>query len=299
MKISILGSDSTALCQISALREGFAALGHEHTPNYNDPDVAFVFVGNPPYFPYLELTKAKKVIFNVLDYPFHCREIGEIIARNKVELPLAARVTAISQTVARDVTELAGVKCDTIYYPSKPIIHIGIKKYYGLRALMVGRLQDPNKGARDAVAALIRAGFQESEVGIVGPEPIGYGRYFGVVTDEVLNDLYNSVDYVMMLSFVEGIGLPACEAAMAGAIPIVTHTLTTFNEFWLNSPLGFQYQSFRSVDGVAKLLMDIERNPEWKSQLKADFHAYAKEEFRPKFNQVEVAKRIINIYQSI
>jgi len=299
MKVSILGSDSTALCQISALREGFTALGHQHTPDYNDPDVAFVFVGNPDYSPYLELTKTKKVIFNVLDIPFHCEDLHEIIARFRAQLPCAARVTAISQTVANQVQEICGVKAETIYYPSKPVFYTGMKKYQGLRALLVGRVQDPNKNARIAVAALIRAGFEEHEVGVVGPEPLGYGRYFGVVTDEVLNDLYNSVDYVLMLSHIEGIGLSAPEGAMAGAIPIVLSSLTTFEEFWLHSPLGFQYQTLRSVDAVAKLLVDIEQNPEWKAQLKQDFRVYADKEFRPKFDKVEVAKRIVDVYLSI
>lgn len=299
MKISVLGSDSTALCQLSSLREGFAALGHEHTPDYNDPDVAFVFIGNSPYTPYLELTKTKKVIFNVLDICFHCKEVDEIIANFRQQLPLAGRVTAISQTVAGQVEELCGVKTETIYYPSKPVFYTGVKKYGGLRALLVGRVCDPNKNARIAVAALIRAGFEESEVGVVGPEPLGYGRYFGVVSDTVLNDLYNSVDYVLMLSYVEGIGLSAPEGAMAGAIPIVLSSLTTFEEFWLNSPLGLQYQALRSVDAVAKLLMDIERHPEWKTQLKSDFRAYADKEFRPKFDKVEVAKRILEVYHDI
>lgn len=299
MRVSVLAADGNLLCQGSALREGFAALGHQHTFEYGDPDVAFVFVGNPPFDSYLDLIKEKKVIFNVLDTCPHCTEHEEIIARFKTQLPLAARVTAISQTVADELKAKCGVDAQVIYYPSKKVTQTGVRKYPQFRAMMVGRLCDANKRAGTAVKAFIRAGFNEGEVAIVGPEYLGWGARMGVVSDDVLNDLYNSVDYVIMLSRNEGIGLPAIEAAMAGAIPIVAPDLSTFNEFWVQSPLGLHYQQLNSADAVSKLILSIEANPTWKAQLKQDMLAYAERAFKPKFAREKVAARIVEVYLSI
>lgn len=299
MRVSILGSEGSNLCQIPALREGFNTLGHQHTHDWGDPDVAFVFVGNPPFDAYIEVPKTKKTIFNVLDICPHCVEHEDIVARLKQQLPLAHRVTAISQTVADELKAKCGVDAQVIYYPSKRITHTGVVKYPGIKALCVGRVNDSNKRVGLAIQSLIRAGFNEDEVGIVGPENPRYGRYFGVVSDETLNDLYNSTTYVMMLSKNEGIGLPACEAAMAGAIPIVAPDLSTFNEFWVESPLGLFYQTLNSPDAIAKLILSIEANPDWKAQIKQDMLGYAELAFRPKFAREKVAARIIEVYQSI
>jgi glycosyltransferase involved in cell wall biosynthesis len=200
--------------------------------------------------------------------------------------------------VADELKVKCGVDAQVIYYPAKKVSHTGVKKY-PFRVMMVGRLGDANKRAGTAVQALIRAGFEESEVAIVGPEYLGYGTRMGTVTDETLSDLYNSIDYVFMLSRNEGIGLPAIEAALAGAIPIVAPDLTTFNEFWAQSPLGLHYQRFTSAHDIAQLILSIEADPTWKSQLKLDILAYAETHFRPKFDRTEVAKRIISVYQSI
>ncbi len=301
MKAAIMASDGNILCQGSALREGFAALGHEHTFEVNHPDTAFIFVGNSPYEPYLDLAKSrdKKVIFNVLDLPFWTARWPEYLALWREQLPLAAKVTCISKTVQAQLKEHLNVDAEVIYYPSKKVTPTGVKKYPKFKVALVGRVSDPSKRAGLAVQALVRAGFNEDEVAVVGPEWLGYGTRMGVVSDEVLNDIYNSVDYVMMMSRWEGLGLPALEAAMAGAIPIVAPDLSTFNEFWADSPLGLHYQLLNSPDSIAKLIREIEAKPEWKAQIKQDMLAYAHQFFRPKFDRVAVASRIINVFHSI
>ena len=299
MKIHVAGSDANILTQIPRLREGFAALGHQHVSNPLDPDVAFVFVGNPDFSPYLHLRGHKKLIFNVLDIPFHLPEADSIIARLREQLPYADRVTAISATVSKQVEELCGVKCETIYYPMKPVRPTGVRKYPQFRALLVGRLGDPNKRVTTAIHGLIRAGFNEHEVAVVGGERIGWGVEMGRVTDEVLNDLYNSVDYVLALSRVEGILLPPIEAACCGAIPIVAPDLTTFGEFWVESPLGLHYQKLNSPNDVAALIRSLEDDPKWKAEVKQDILQYAAQKFRPKFEAKAVAQRILDIHLSL
>ena len=299
MRLSILGSEGTSLCQIPALRAGFVQLGHEHTFETTHPDTSFVFVGNPPFADYLDLTKEKKVIFNVLDLCPHCVDHSRIVARLKEQLPKASRVTTISKTVAAELKEECGINADVIYYPMKPVRPTGVKKYPQFKAMLIGRTGDPNKRTGAAISALIHAGFNEHEVVVVGGEYAGYGVRMGVVDDETLNDLYNSVDYVMMMSVNEGIGLPAIESAVCGAIPIIAPDLSTFDEFWVQSPLSLHYQGITSIADAAKLIGSIEDNKEWKAQIKADLVGYASLAFTPKFTAKAVAARIISLYQTI
>lgn len=300
MRVSIQGGDANILTQIPALREGFAALGHEHVIDPLHPDVAFVFCGNPPLEPYLDIARnrVKKTIFNILDCPTWVSEWPALQAKWTEQLQLCDRVTCISDTVRKQLKEYCNVDAQVIYYPMKPVVYTGEKRF-PYRVAMVGRLRDPEKFASAAVQALIRAGFEENEVAMVGPEWPGWGANMGTMSDAALNDLYNSVDYVIMLDRGCGIGLPAIEAACCGAIPIVAAHCATFTEFWVQSPLGLQYQTLNSVDAVAKLIRDIDSQPEWKARLKQDFVNYAAQVFRPKFDRVEVAKRVIEVYQSI
>ncbi len=300
MKCCVLGSSATLLCQVSALREGFSALGHEPIIDYTDPDTAFVFCGNPPFDSYLDLARSRqrKVIFNVLDLCPHCENHADIVARLRDQLPLA-KVTTISKTVAAELAEKCGVKADVIYYPMKPVRFTGERKYPQFRAMCAGRLRDPNKGMAHTVKALIRAGFNESEVAMVGPEYPGWGTNMGTVSDAVLNDLYNSVDYVVSLASNEGIGLVPIEGAICGAIPIITPRLSTYNEFWADSPMGIHYQTLTSTDAISNLIISIEKDKEWKAQLKQEMRAYGERVFRPLFDRIEVAKRIITTYHTL
>jgi len=299
MKVSILGSDGSNLCQIPQLRAGFMELGHEHTFDVTDPDVNFVFVGNPPFDQYLDLSQNKKTIFNVLDICPHCVEHAQIVERLKQQLPKSSRITAISKTVAAELKEKCGVDAEVIYYPMKPVKPTGVKKFPQFKAMLIGRTGDANKRTGAAISTLIHAGFNEHEVVVVGPEYMGYGTRMGIVSDETLNDLYNSVDYVMMMSKNEGIGLPAIEAAVCGAIPIIAPDLSTFDEFWVQSPLALHYQGINSISDAAKLIRAIEDNKEWKEQIKADLTGYASLAFVPKFTAKAVAARIISLYHTI
>lgn len=301
MKVCVLGSGGSALCQIGAVREGFSSLGHTPIIDYTDHDTAFVFVGNAPFDSYLDLARSKqrKVIFNVLDLCPHCSDHSDIVAKLKDQLPLAARVTTISKTVAAELAEKCGVKADVIYYPMKNVRFTGERKYPQFKVLCAGRLRDPNKGIAQAVMALIRAGFNESEVAMVGPEYPGWGTNMGVVSDEKLNDLYNSVDYVVSLAVNEGIGLVPAEGAICGAIPIISPRLSTYNEFWAESPMGIHYQSLNSPDSISNLVKAIEADQEWKASLKVQMREYGEQVFRPLFDRAAVAGRIISVYQSI
>lgn len=298
MKIGVVGSDGNILCQLNAVRNGLEALGHECTTDIFDPDVAFVFVGNPPFEKYIPYIDQKKFIFNVLDLAPHCKEHRDIVNSLSIQLPLASRVTTISESVQKQLKELCHVTAEVIYYPMKPIYE---KKHKAprFRAMMVGRTSDPNKRCSSAVVSLVKAGYDEDEVAIVGPEYPGWGYRCGIISDDILNSLYNTVDYVLMFSKEEGIGLPAIEAACAGAIPIILPDLSTYDDFWDKSPMGIYYQTFTSIDKVSQFIIYMDSNPEEKNIMKDAMKSYADIYFRPKFDNVEVAKKIIQVFQSI
>ncbi len=303
MLIGLIASDCP-WCQRSQLEAGFAALGHECTKDWQHPDVAFVFVGNPEYNEDI-LTAAranvKKVILNVLDLPIHTPDGMRWINGWRAQLSDAQRVTSISDYTQSQLLSICCIQSDVIYYPMKAISRTGgAPKYQQYRALCMGRLNDVNKRYHVSLAALYYAGLQRHEIAVVGPEdPHTWETYLGVVDDQALNDLYNSVDYVLMPSVVEGLGLPAIEAACAGAIPIVLPHLSTYEELWAGSPMGLWYQTFTSPGKIADFMIYMDENPAEKQIMKDAMYAYAQAHFVPKFSAVEVAKRIIGIYHTM
>lgn len=302
MLIGLIASDCP-WCQRAQLEAGFAALGHQCTTDWSDPNVALVFQGNPAYDPdilYAAWTKSKKIILNCLDLPIHNGAEGmKWINEWRAQLPLAARVTSISQHTQSQLLEICGIQSDVIYYPMKPVTRSSMAKYPQYKFLLCGRVNDRNKRFHVALGAILGAGFDKSQVAIVGPENPGWGCYLGVVDDQTLNDLYNSIDYVMMPSFNEGIGLVGVEGACAGAIPIVLSDLSTYDELWAGSPMGLFYQTFVDIESIETFLRYMEDSPEDKRIMKDAMYAYAQNHFVPKFSAVEVAKRIIGVYHSI
>lgn len=301
MVIGVAGSDGSILCQLDRVRDGLRAIGHEVT-SYDDPAADAVFIGNPTFEPYIDVCRRKPTVFNVLDLATHCPEHDEIVRRLKGQLPYAGAITAISTTVANEIQVKVGLAAQTIYYPMKPVTQRTegrAPKYPQFKVMMVGRTSDPNKRCGAAVLALVRAGYTPDQVAIVGPEYPGWGTRVGVVSDETLNDLYQSVDYVMMLSRFEGIGLSAPEGACAGAIPIVLPDLSTYDEFWASSPGHGFYRNLTSIDQIASLLTYLNQDTEAREDLRAKMTEYGNRALRPLFEPSAVASRIVNAIQSI
>jgi glycosyltransferase involved in cell wall biosynthesis len=299
MLISIRAS-SCPWCQRDQLVKGFEELGHDVTDDWRDPAVSFVFVGNGPYDEYLEAARyrSKRIIFNILDIATQNSNAAQYVAEYKANLPLAAHITSISAFTQWQLREYCGLDSTVIYYPMKPVFDTEVKRY-PYRALACGRVGDRNKRFDVAVAALQRAGYSEADLAVVGPERPHWGTYLGVIDDTTLNDLYHSVDYVMMMSRLEGAGLPAIESACAGSIPIVAPDLTTYNELWAVSPMGLYYQTFRSIDQIASTIRYLDGAPADKAIMKGEMKRYADLFLRPKFDRVEVARRILAVAQAL
>ena len=64
-------------------------------------------------------------------------------------------------------------------------------------------------------------------------------------------------------------------------------------------PMGIHYQTLRSPDSIAQLIRSIENDKEWKTALKTEMRAYGERVFRPLFDRVEVAKRIMRVFHTI
>jgi hypothetical protein len=280
--------------QISRIEQGFVQLGHEITPHPHEANL--IYSNNPSPSRGLilkdkcegKLQPNCKIIFNVLDIPEWCFPNYDLNA-TYLELKQSDHVTCISEYVKTQLNRYFGLNATVIYNPAKDITDAqrksGIKKFPQYRAMMVGRLRDPSKRAELGVNALILAGFKESEVAIVGSEPIGWGSYEGVVSDERLNDLYNSVDFVVMSSLGEGLGLPALEGVLGGAVPAVCHDLTTFHEFF--PP---EFGSYPNPHSLALFLLKYPKS----------FNLDAiKKKVTEKTDKINVAGKIIKIYERI
>lgn len=279
--------------QINRIDKGFKELGHELTQNVFEADLIYSNNQNGFWGQIIKekwnsnLKSGARIIFNVLDIPewnFPNYNLQELYN----QLIEADKITCISQYVQSKLLNYFRLESTVIYNPIKEINNeqrkAGIKKYPQYKALMLGRLCDPSKRAKLAIESLLLAGIKEGEVAVIGSEPIGWGRYLGVVRDDVLNDLYNSVDFVMMTSLGEGMGLPALEAIMAGAMPIICHDLTTFNEFfpkWLgNYPSPYAIAFF------------IKNN-------KQKVEEHLRKQIVEKFHFKKIARNILNVYDNL
>ena len=274
----------------------------------DDPCCAdLIYLNNPPYDHILNLRNSGKlrtdvkIIFNVLDLPLHLLPSGYNPMEHYFSLKSADAVTVISEYVRAQVQNYYNLSPYLIYNPIKDVnsdIRQSNKRIYPynyFKAMIVGRAADPNKHNLDiSIPALQMAGFTEDQVVVVGGENVGWGTTWGIVDDETLNQLYNHVDYVMISSWLEGLCLPCFEAMLCGAIPIITHSLSTAQEF--NIPIA--WQCYPSAHAVAYRLKQLEDNPELR-QLERELAMGLGKCIEPKLNKMAVAERILNVYDQI
>lgn len=239
-------------------------------------------------------SRSAKVVLNCLDLCEHC---DQSTYNPYAQVPLLRRadaVTSISHWTQSQLRRYMGLDSTVIYNPIKDVTdakRVAGVRPYPYRVLLAGRLGDTSKRAPLAIQALILAGFTEAEVATVGPQPIGFGTHLGVVSDETLNDLYNSVECVLMTSHHEGLGLPGLEALAGGAIPIVCQDLTTAHEWY---PLAWMcYPSPHSIAYRLRLLMD---NPALLAQDQREASEMGVT-IRNFLSGTAVAGRILEVYQ--
>lgn len=302
MKIHTAQSSRFHASQIQHIEDGLRALGHEVTPHVSD--AGLIYQNNPWFDQVLadraagRLAPGAKVIFDVQDIPWHCPSYD--LERLIAQLYQADAVTSISETTRRDLRAVTGIDSAVVYQPIMPITRGQRKHPY--RVLFIGRVGDPNKRSAIAAQALALLGFRGDEVVTVGMEPPFYGGdYWGVASEDTLNDLYNSVDFVVATARYGGLELAIPEAMAAGAVPLCLRDLHTLDEL-LPADSFPEYRAVEPApESLARFIASL-INEDGGARLKAfkdRLHDHYQRVWRERVSPVGVADRILQVYKGL
>lgn len=228
-----------------------------------------------------------KKIYQLLDID-HGKDIS-FYSGAREHLEGADYITFISKTAQKDICLALNIQNpnqEVVYFPMRPISHYNGERF--LEFSFVGRAA-PNKRIELALATVcqLTGGF---ELNIVGPEDVGYGRYFGILSDEDLNQFYNRSKFVFMTSAYEGIGLSAIEAIVNNCYCVVCNDCATVREFGLE-----MFAAEPNSNALAQKIVDIQNNP---AQYDAKLN-----ELRPRFIEMfdvkNVAARLYKIAEKL
>jgi hypothetical protein len=265
--IAALGGESP-LSQVNRIRAGLAAQpGVTVTSDLTAADIIYCNdAGTHGAALQARDAGAKaKLILNVLDVPENLMTPSGDYTHSKLlalrdALLRADAITAISPFTRSQLQRLLALSATVIWNPVKdvsPDKRLAGERPYPYKALMAGRLRDPNKRMdMIGIPALIMAGFEEEEVAVIGGEWTGWGTNLGVVSDSTLNDLYNSVDFVIQPTLNTGLELPPLEGMICGAIPILCYDMSTFGDIKYYPQYWGCYPSATSVAYRLRALMD-------------------------------------------
>lgn len=299
MKINLHGATHWG-SQLPRIEQGFIELGHTITPYSHEADL--VYANNGPYDQILADKCAGqikgKVILTLLDIPLH---LGASFDYDKIreQLSQADAITVISEYVKWQVKEYLGLDSHVIYNPIKPIrrdptVQLKERK----RFAHIGRKSDPNKRHALGVYAVQSLGHKHSDVLLVGNE-LGWGDYLGVLDDENLNSVYNSVDFVLCTSKIEGLCLPVLESMAAGVIPVVCNDMTTRREL-LPPDLFSEYNSVEpEPNSVARFIAKYMSSPVAMAEMKERLYAHFQTNWAHRLTGRAVAERIIEASREI
>jgi glycosyltransferase involved in cell wall biosynthesis len=280
--------------QIERIEEGFLQLNHEIITDITLADLIYV---NNAWYDDIIATKQSgkikgKIVFTVLDLAPHVPDFP--VQKLKEQLGYADYICTISKFVQQDLKNRTGFDSTVIYQPIKKVYRTGIKKH-NFKAMLVGRVNDPAKKARESVMALMSAGFNGGDVVTVGREqPFYGGSWANSASDEFLNELYNSVDFVMCMSESEGMGLPALEAMSVGAIPVLPHNLTTREEFF-PSQVFPEYTFIKDSESAKDFMLTLMQNKEKMIEMKNRLMKHFNENWSGKLGGMGVAGKILEV----
>lgn len=288
--------------QVNRIEEGFKALGHEITPYVTEADLVY---SNNDHKQIIcdknngSLKSGAKVILTCLDVPTHIPGF-DVIGLAK-ELANADAVCSISKFGQWQTKKWLNIDSHLIYQPIKPVEYLpGAKQIPFYRFIHCGRRTDPNKRFQIGVNALALLGFKPKDLALIGNEP-GWGDYLGVLNDHHLNVAYNSADFVLATSYLEGLCLPVLEAMATGAIPVVCLDMTTREEL-LPPNLFPEYNEVTHTPiGVARFIAQFMQDdgPEKIEKMKTRLRAHYKENWEYKTSPKGVAEAILKVYEQI
>ena len=301
MKVHLNGATHWA-SQVPRIADGFRQLGHEVTPHVSDADCVY---SNNDHAQVVadkaagRLKPGAKVILAQLDIPLHVPTFD--FAACKRELLAADAVCSISAYGHWQLAHYLDIQSTVIFQPIKPVARspdLARKPFY--RFLHCGRRADSNKRFALGVGALQLLEYTHHDLCLVGNE-IGWGDYIGVLNDENLNIVYNSVDFVLCTSACEGLCLPVLEAMSCGVVPVVCRDMTTREEL-LPPGLFPEYEAIEPTPAsiarfIAHFVNDDSgvRLAEMKARLQAHFLA----NWQEKTSGLGVARRILETYERI
>ena len=282
MKISVFGMSPFS----NLIKEGFTKLGHE----ISDENPELIYANDPRG--YKEAIQIKKkneeapLIFNLLDIPWHMPNIQQQtkLLVNQF-LNQADFVSVISLKVKKDLSQFFNKKIHIIYNPIKDVYY-DEKILKNNMFLFVGRANDPIKRFDLVRDTLIKIKDGIKKIKVCGAENPNFGNYLGYVSDEELNNLYNSTQFVLLPSKAEGIGLPMIESMICGALPITCSDNETAKEF-----LPRDFICAPDPKSILEHIKKLENEYANKRNLAFEFGKRYKE----KFNKSSIAKNILNI----
>ena len=282
MKISVFGM----LPFSNLIKEGFTKLGHE----ISDENPELIYANDPRgYKEAIQIKKKNKeapLIFNLLDIPWHMPNIQQQtkLLVNQF-LNQADFVSVISLKVKKDLSQFFNKKIHIIYNPIKDVYY-DEKISKNNMFLFVGRANDPIKRFDLVRDTLIKIKDGIKKIKVCGAENPNFGNYLGYVSDEELNNLYNSTQFVLLPSKAEGIGLPMIESMICGALPITCSDNETAKEF-----LPRDFICAPDPKSILEHIKKLENEYANKRNLAFEFGKRYKE----KFNKSSIAKNILNI----
>ena len=298
--------------QIDRIREGFIDLGCNIT-NVEDADI--IYCKDPSSYDsnFRKKNSKAKIIYNVLDLPPHCIDgnkydisryayIDNPYGRNYDPLDLKEKlkgcdlITCICEEVQWQISNWCGLQSRVIYNPIKEVSYLDIddtdkiKNQNGdnYKYLYVGRANDPNKRFNIVSETLVKLGDPVESLAVVGSENPRFGNYYGVVSDEILNILYNSVEYLFFPSAFKSVGLPALESVVARTKTIVCDDDPTSGEFW----------SGISVPPCSNKIATFINDPIWNKNCK-DFVDKFSYEYKHRFSKISIARNILEEYHKL
>lgn len=268
--------------QIKRIEEGFAALGNKIVDNINDAELVYF---NDRNFNDIDLIKDFKgiKIFNILDT---INSSADDFANWKKFLNQADYITCISNTVKEKVKITMGIESKVIFNPIKDVRKVDLtNKIIKEQFLYVGRTYDPNKRFH-ILRELFSSFLKQENLAVCGTEDPFFAKYYGVVEDNILNQIYNSVDVVLLPSKEEGIGLSMIEAIVCEKMPICCTDNQTASEFLPRSFLA-EPNSF----SIFEKINDFFENKAYYM----DNILRLKDIYKQQFDKVTVAKNILNL----
>ena len=268
------------------IKEGLKKLGHEISSE--NPEL--IYANDPRGYKEAILVKTKyknaPLILNILDIPWHMPNIQQQTKLLVNQFLIQADfVSTISLKVKKDLSQFLNKKIHVIYNPIKDV-------YYDENILknnmflFVGRANDPIKRFNLVRNTLFKIKDGVKKIKICGAENPDFGNYLGYVSDEELNNLYNSTKFVLLPSKAEGIGLPMIESMICGALPVTCSDNETAKEFL---PPDFICEP--EPQSILEHIEMLDKEYSVKRKLAFEFG----KKYKEKFDKSSIAKNILNI----